>query len=218
MGYSQDKILEALNDTGNNQFKVAYQLVVDHQRFLEDSKCLCKRYTYALILSGHINVASKHSTMQSFFASSPPPWNTTFQDDSKADDDDDTVSSIGVLSSSLPTHEDYTQHIGRQEKKEVCFDWRAKVILIWKDDTGHRLERRVAVVVNLLDLLWVLLHREPCCPRLQVIIIISIGLLHPSAAENPTSPDPNGTLVSGVNVLSGKSCWKSTDHCKTLAW
>ncbi|KAI8991793.1 kinase-like domain-containing protein [Mycotypha africana] len=95
MGYSTQVIQKALKEPDNNQFKVAYQLVLDHKRLLQDSE------------NNHI---------QSFFATSPPPWNTSLEDrfakkPSKSatgqyeEEDDqhmDVESSIAVLSSSLP--------------------------------------------------------------------------------------------------------------------
>ncbi|KAI8989339.1 kinase-like domain-containing protein [Pilobolus umbonatus] len=83
MGYSTHVIYKALNDTNNNQFKVAYQIVVDHKRLLQESD---------------------QNNIQSFFATSPPPWNTTLDDQFKKSADDQTLdeSSISVLSSSLP--------------------------------------------------------------------------------------------------------------------
>ncbi|KAI8071438.1 kinase-like domain-containing protein [Gongronella butleri] len=97
MGYTTEAIKRALNDTGNNPLKVAYQLVLDHKRMLQ---------------------GSQKTDVQSFFATSPPPWNTTFDDrmsqtkvvpPSSVDIDDkemDTnISSISVLSSSLPNSE-----------------------------------------------------------------------------------------------------------------
>ncbi|KAI8136792.1 kinase-like domain-containing protein [Fennellomyces sp. T-0311] len=89
MGYPDVKIHQALEAPGNNQFKVAYQLVIDHKRMLKDSE---------------------HSNIQSFFATSPPPWNTAFNEDHldsrNNDTADDMASSISVLSSSLPKHEE----------------------------------------------------------------------------------------------------------------
>jgi carbon catabolite-derepressing protein kinase len=38
MGYSTAAIQKALREKDNNQFKVAYQLVVDHKRLLQDCK------------------------------------------------------------------------------------------------------------------------------------------------------------------------------------
>lgn len=38
MGYSTAVIQKALSEPNNNQFKVAYQLVVDHKRLLQDCK------------------------------------------------------------------------------------------------------------------------------------------------------------------------------------
>ncbi|KAL0075912.1 kinase-like domain-containing protein [Phycomyces blakesleeanus] len=87
MGYTKEAIQKALNGSDNNQFKVAYQLVLDHKRMLKDSE---------------------HSNVQSFFATSPPPWNISFESKSEARDDDsntDSASSISVLSSSLPKSE-----------------------------------------------------------------------------------------------------------------
>ncbi|KAI8636226.1 kinase-like domain-containing protein [Parasitella parasitica] len=92
MGYSTRVIQKALSEADNNQFKVAYQLVVDHKRLLQDSE------------NNHI---------QSFFATSPPPWNTSLEDRyNKSKEDDghlDVGSSISVLSSSLPKSEAYNQ-------------------------------------------------------------------------------------------------------------
>lgn len=91
MGYSTEVIQKALSETSNNQFKVAYQLVVDRKRLLQDSE------------NNHI---------QSFLASSPPPWNTSLEDRLGASREDDyqmdPESSISVLSSSLPKT-DYIQ-------------------------------------------------------------------------------------------------------------
>ncbi|CAO0801897.1 unnamed protein product [Mucor circinelloides] len=92
MGYSTQVIQKALSEPDNNQFKVAYQLVVDHKRLLQDSE------------NNHI---------QSFFATSPPPWNTSLEDRYKKSKEEDghldTESSISVLSSSLPKSEAYNQ-------------------------------------------------------------------------------------------------------------
>jgi carbon catabolite-derepressing protein kinase len=38
MGYSTQVIQKALSEPDNNQFKVAYQLVVDHKLLLQDCK------------------------------------------------------------------------------------------------------------------------------------------------------------------------------------
>lgn len=38
MGYSTNVIYKALSEPDNNQFKVAYQLVVDHKRLLKDCR------------------------------------------------------------------------------------------------------------------------------------------------------------------------------------
>lgn len=40
MGYSTETILKALKEPSNNQFKVAYQLVLDNKTLFKDSK-LC---------------------------------------------------------------------------------------------------------------------------------------------------------------------------------
>ncbi|CAO3638521.1 unnamed protein product [Mucor fragilis] len=92
MGYSTQVIQKALSEPDNNQFKVAYQLVVDHKRLLQDSE------------NNHI---------QSFFATSPPPWNTSLEDRYKKSKEEDghldAESSISVLSSSLPKSEAYNQ-------------------------------------------------------------------------------------------------------------
>ena len=55
MGFSRNTIYQALQETENNQIKVAYQLVVDHKR---------------MVLAGGI------SGQKSFLATSPPSWNS----------------------------------------------------------------------------------------------------------------------------------------------
>ncbi|KAI9314060.1 kinase-like domain-containing protein [Dichotomocladium elegans] len=88
MGYPEDMIHTALSGPGNNQFKVAYQLVIDHKRMLKES-------------------AANHGNIQSFFATSPPPWNTTFGVSRVQEHDSthDMASSISVLSSSIPKYD-----------------------------------------------------------------------------------------------------------------
>ncbi|KAI8388797.1 kinase-like domain-containing protein [Radiomyces spectabilis] len=88
MNYPSEVIHRALQEPENNQFKVAYQLVIDHKRLLRDSE---------------------NNDIQSFFATSPPPWNSTFEDRVQSihqeptdDSHNDIASSINVLSSSLP--------------------------------------------------------------------------------------------------------------------
>lgn len=110
MGYSTQVIQKALSEPDNNQFKVAYQLVVDHKRLLQD----CKLKICLLYKMSNINVfLAENNHIQSFFATSPPPWNTSLEDrykKSKEDDGNmDAESSISVLSSSLPKSEAYNQ-------------------------------------------------------------------------------------------------------------
>ncbi|CAO3610270.1 unnamed protein product [Mucor hiemalis] len=95
MGYSTSVIQKALSEPDNNQFKVAYQLVVDHKRLLQDSE---------------------NNNIQSFFATSPPPWNTSLEDRYKASKEDggDGESSISVLSSSLPKSDAFMQAATRE--------------------------------------------------------------------------------------------------------
>ncbi|KAF9198498.1 Protein kinase [Haplosporangium sp. Z 27] len=105
MNFSRETIIQALEERQNNQIKVAYQLVVDHRRMIEN--------------------VSPQKPFQSFLATSPPPWNGTEKDGSPAksmtgssagsalksrlegDTSDDSTdspvpSSITVLSTSLP--------------------------------------------------------------------------------------------------------------------
>ncbi|KAL1914652.1 uncharacterized protein VTP21DRAFT_8063 [Calcarisporiella thermophila] len=97
MGFTRQAILKALHDPKDNQIKVAYQLVVDHKRMLNDAK--------------------KHpqKSIQSFFAASPPPWNY-FMESSRASEgdqslnEDELASSITVLSSSLPDRKSSREH------------------------------------------------------------------------------------------------------------
>ncbi|KAG0329209.1 Protein kinase [Dissophora globulifera] len=109
MNFSKETIVQALEERQNNQIKVAYQLVVDHRRMIENASQL-----------------SPQKPFQSFLATSPPPWNTSDKDGSPSksttgssagsalksgleeDTSDDSVdsppvpSSIAVLSTSLP--------------------------------------------------------------------------------------------------------------------
>ncbi|CAO3686145.1 unnamed protein product [Rhizopus stolonifer] len=86
MNYSIEIINKALKETGNNQFKVAYQLVLDNKRLLKDSE---------------------HNNIQSFLATSPPPWNTISERTEDVTDD----SSISVLSSSIPKAEPIMRNV-----------------------------------------------------------------------------------------------------------
>ncbi|KAF9331150.1 Protein kinase [Podila minutissima] len=109
MNFSKETIVQALEERQNNQIKVAYQLVVDHRRMIENASHL-----------------SPEKPFQSFLATSPPPWNVTEKDGSpsksttgssagsalksglEGDTSDESVadspvpSSISVLSTSLP--------------------------------------------------------------------------------------------------------------------
>lgn len=77
MGYTEQKIHKSLISPGNNQFKVAYQLVVDHKRMLQDCKSKYAHFDVPCLAYRFIPVAEL-GNVQSFFATSPPPWNTTF--------------------------------------------------------------------------------------------------------------------------------------------
>lgn len=116
MGYSTAAIQKALSEKDNNQFKVAYQLVVDHKRLLQDCKSLVKYPNENSFLIPFFFIA-ENNNIQSFFASSPPPWNTSLEDRYKASKDDpmDVESSISVLSSSLPKSDAFMQ--GKKKKK-----------------------------------------------------------------------------------------------------
>ncbi|KAF9169447.1 Protein kinase [Mortierella sp. AD010] len=108
MNFSRETIIQALEERQNNQIKVAYQLVVDHRRMIENASSM-----------------SPQKPLQSFLATSPPPWNDAEKDGSPAksatgssagsalksglegDISDDSAdspvpSSITVLSTSLP--------------------------------------------------------------------------------------------------------------------
>ncbi|KAI8600907.1 hypothetical protein EDD21DRAFT_375927, partial [Dissophora ornata] len=108
MNFSKETIVQALEERQNNQIKVAYQLVVDHRRMIENASQM-----------------SPQKPFQSFLATSPPPWNVTDKDGSpskstagssvgsalksglEGDTSDDSAdspvpSSITVLSTSLP--------------------------------------------------------------------------------------------------------------------
>ncbi|KAF9183673.1 Protein kinase [Haplosporangium sp. Z 767] len=108
MNFSRETIIHALEERQNNQIKVAYQLVVDHRRMIDNASQM-----------------SPQKPFQSFLATSPPPWNVTEKDaspnkstttssvgsalksgiegDTSDDSSDSPVpSSIAVLSTSLP--------------------------------------------------------------------------------------------------------------------
>ncbi|KAF9439319.1 Protein kinase [Entomortierella beljakovae] len=108
MNFSRETIIQALEERQNNQIKVAYQLVVDHRRMIENASLM-----------------SPQKPFQNFLATSPPPWNGAEKDGSPAksvmgssagsalksgvegDTSDDSAnspvpSSISVLSTSLP--------------------------------------------------------------------------------------------------------------------
>ncbi|KAF9966796.1 Protein kinase [Mortierella alpina] len=108
MNFSKETVVQALEERQNNQIKVAYQLVVDHRRMIENASQM-----------------SPQKPFQSFLATSPPPWNVTEKDGSpnksttgssagsalksglEEDTSDDSAdspvpSSISVLSTSLP--------------------------------------------------------------------------------------------------------------------
>ncbi|KAG0757075.1 hypothetical protein G6F57_012543 [Rhizopus arrhizus] len=95
MNYPIETIQKALKEPENNQFKVAYQLVLDNKRLLKDSE--------------------HNNNISSFLATSPPPWNTNSNtslienSNSNIELDD---SSISVLSSSLPK----VEPISRRER------------------------------------------------------------------------------------------------------
>lgn len=62
--YTEPMVWDALKKTGDNQVKVAYQLVRDHKRIVRDSM-----YAYD---------DEDQSAMEDFLASSPPAWNAEF--------------------------------------------------------------------------------------------------------------------------------------------
>ncbi|KAG0222468.1 Protein kinase [Mortierella sp. GBA43] len=108
MNFNKETIVQALEERQNNQIKVAYQLVVDHRRMIENA-----------------SQVSPQESFQGFLATSPPPWNGSDKDgspnksttgssggsalksglegDTSDDSNDSPVpSSISVLSTSLP--------------------------------------------------------------------------------------------------------------------
>ncbi|CAG8603545.1 8816_t:CDS:10 [Funneliformis caledonium] len=92
MGFSRNTIYQALQESENNQIKVAYQLVVDHKR---------------MICAGRI---SGQKSFQSFLSTSPPSWispQNTKEKERMSEEVGDAPSSITVLNSSLPPNEAY---------------------------------------------------------------------------------------------------------------
>lgn len=78
--YSEGMVWEALKMPGDNQVKVAYQLVRDHRRILKDCEFLfCSgSVSQGLVLIKDIANAYEDedsSAMEEFMASSPPAWN-----------------------------------------------------------------------------------------------------------------------------------------------
>lgn len=78
--YSEGMVWEALKMPGDNQVKVAYQLVRDHRRILKD----CEFLSYSGSVSSSLvlikDIANAYededsSAMEEFMASSPPAWN-----------------------------------------------------------------------------------------------------------------------------------------------
>ncbi|ORE06714.1 Pkinase-domain-containing protein [Rhizopus microsporus var. microsporus] len=106
MGYSAETILKALKEPSNNQFKVAYQLVLDNKTLFKDTE---------------------HNNIPSFLATSPPPWNTSLNTDDINHEDE---SSISVLSSSLPKAEP----IGRERSSSIA-SLRADLPIIYATGT-----------------------------------------------------------------------------------
>lgn len=60
-GFTREEVWDAIKRDGDNQIKVAYQLVRDHKRMLQDSD--------------QNGDEADQQVMESFLASSPPPWN-----------------------------------------------------------------------------------------------------------------------------------------------
>ncbi|KAG0368647.1 kinase-like domain-containing protein [Gamsiella multidivaricata] len=93
MNFPKETIVMALEERQNNQIKVAYQLVVDHRRMIENASQM-----------------SPQKPFQSFLATSPPPWNVTEKDASP--NKSVTGSSVGSALKSGPdggdTSDDYT--------------------------------------------------------------------------------------------------------------
>ena len=59
MGFSRETIKHALKEQGNNQIKVAYELVIDHRQMVADGKM------------------STNAAIRGFLAASPPAWEDT---------------------------------------------------------------------------------------------------------------------------------------------
>lgn len=74
--YTEAMVWDALKQSGDNQVKVAYQLVRDHKRILKGCKFF---YHYHLYLDtadlSALGMEDDSSAMEEFMASSPPAWN-----------------------------------------------------------------------------------------------------------------------------------------------
>jgi carbon catabolite-derepressing protein kinase len=80
--YSPEIVWGALQEQGDNQVKVAYQLVRDHRRIIKDCKCTRIRILpreCADLVALNANALEEDdeiTAMEDFMASSPPAWNS----------------------------------------------------------------------------------------------------------------------------------------------
>jgi carbon catabolite-derepressing protein kinase len=78
-GFSRADVWEALKKEKDNQIKVAYQLVRDHKRMLQDCEYAdislqCSRADDNISAAAY-GLGTDDHVMESFLSSSPPPWN-----------------------------------------------------------------------------------------------------------------------------------------------
>lgn len=77
-GFSRADVWDALKKEKDNQIKVAYQLVRDHKRMLQDCESRLSgvlRIRELTLFSAAYGFGADDHVMESFLSSSPPPWN-----------------------------------------------------------------------------------------------------------------------------------------------
>lgn len=112
--YTPEMVKDALQKPGDNQVKVAYQLVRDHKQIVRDCE-LCKRRPQLTRPALYSFDDEDQSAMEDFLASSPPAWNAEIphhqqphaEDENDLDEVDPEIQDIpnahfDVLDSSLP--------------------------------------------------------------------------------------------------------------------
>jgi carbon catabolite-derepressing protein kinase len=122
-GWQVDDIWDALKKEGDNQVKVAFQLIRDHRRMLHDGlshsvglttdrhfRSADVRFPF-LVAAGELEEDEETQAMESFLAQSPPAWNDPGpplldepDEEEYEEDDDDEIpnSNFALLDSSLP--------------------------------------------------------------------------------------------------------------------